>query len=108
LTHPIIDRTNKVSAVEIRPTDCDPNESPPSLGRRDRAALAAIVDELSQIKGEEPSSPGVIYFWRDLFEAIDAGIACGLAGVEGGLNPVADAGCAVAVGLMLDDDDDDD
>jgi hypothetical protein len=34
-------------------------------------------------------------------DAVDAGIACGLAGVEGGLNPVADAGCAVAAGNMI-------
>lgn len=104
--HPIIDSTQKVSAVHITRTDSDADGRSSSLGRTDRAALAAIVDELSQIKGEQPSSPGVIYFWRDLFEAIDAGIACGLAGVEAGLNPVADVGCPVAFGLMIDDDDD--
>jgi hypothetical protein len=49
----------------------------------------------------------VIYFWHELLEAIDTGIACGLAGVEGGLNPVADAGCVVAAGIMLGGDDDD-
>jgi hypothetical protein len=36
-----------------------------------------------------------------IIDAVDAGIACGLAGVEGGLNPIADAGCAVAAGNML-------
>ena len=41
-------------------------------------------------------------------DAIDAGIACGLAGVEGGLNPIADAGCAVATGNMLENDKKDD
>jgi hypothetical protein len=45
--------------------------------------------------------PGVL-------EAVDAGIACGLAGVEAGLNPIADAGCAVATGLMLGDGKEDD
>lgn len=105
--HPIIDKSKKVSSVGVTQPESDYSDGTPSLGRRDKAALAAIVDELRQIKGEQPSSPGVIFFWRDLFEAIDAGIACGLAAVEGGLNPLADAGCAVAFGLMLDDDDDD-
>jgi hypothetical protein len=36
-----------------------------------------------------------------IIDAVDTGIACGLAGVEGGLNPIADAGCAVAGGHML-------
>jgi hypothetical protein len=43
-----------------------------------------------------------------VLEAVDAGIACGLAGVEAGLNPIADAGCAVATGLMIGDEKEDD
>jgi hypothetical protein len=109
---PLVDTTEKaktkVTSVEITRTGSDSDGTSESLGPQDRAALAAIVDELSQFRGEQASSPGVIYFWRGLLEAIDAGIACGLAGVEGGLNPVADVGCSVAAGLMLDDDDDDD
>jgi hypothetical protein len=104
---PIAYSKKKVSSVEITRTDSDSDGRSASLGRRD-PALAAIVDELRQFRGEQPSSPGVIYFWRDFFEAIDAGIACGLAGVEAGANPIADAGCSVALGLFLDDDDDDD
>ncbi len=77
--HPIVDKMKKVSSVAITRTDSDSNVTPSSLGREDKAALAAIVDELQQIKGEQPSSPGVIFFWRGLLEAIDAGIACGLA-----------------------------
>jgi hypothetical protein len=44
----------------------------------------------------------------DVLDAVDAGIACGLAGVEAGLNPIADAGCAVATGKMLGDEKKDD
>jgi hypothetical protein len=43
-----------------------------------------------------------------VIDAVDAGIACGLAGVEGGLNPIADAGCAVAAGNMLGHEQQDD
>lgn len=103
--HPLSDKTKKVGSVGIAQTNSGSDSKSSSLGRRDKAALAAIVDDLQHIKEELPDSPGVIYFWRDLLEAIDAGIACGLAGVEGGLNPIADVGCSVAVGLMLDDDD---
>jgi hypothetical protein len=56
---------------------------------------------------KDSSAPGVPFFWHEFWEAIDAGIACGLAAVEGGINPVADAGCAVAAGIMLGGDDDD-
>src|SRR5205085_808759 len=107
--HPITGgakKGRKVTAVEI--TRMDSRGESSSLGRRDRAALAAIVDELSQFKeSSSTTAPGVAYFWHELWTAVDAGIACGLAGVEGGLNPIADAGCAVATGLTLDDDDDD-
>jgi hypothetical protein len=105
---PIRDREKKVSAVDITSGDSDADGASPSLSPHDRAALAAIVDELVQIKGDGEGSPGVIYFWRGFFEAVGAGIACGLAAVEGGLNPLADGDCIVAGGLMLGDDDDDD
>lgn len=107
--HPIANNAKKkVTAVEI--TRMGSSEASESLRSEERPALAAIVDELSQIKGsEEPSAPGVASrsFWHDLLGAIDTGIACGLAGVEAGANPIADAGCIAAAGAWLGDDDDD-
>lgn len=103
---PNVDSKKAVRTVDIAIEDVDSHGRHSSLEPRDRAALAAIVDELSLIRDEQSGSPGVIYFWRGLLEAIGAGIECGAAVVEGGLNPLADVGCSIAVGLMVSNDDD--
>jgi hypothetical protein len=81
-----------------------------SLGKQERVDLGSIVDELSQFQqGDQPSGPETS---ASIWGAIGAGIACGLAAVEGGANPLADADCAIAAGEVVsemeDDDDDDD
>jgi hypothetical protein len=100
--HPITNAKKKVTAVAI--TRKGSSGAIESLGTEERAALAAIVDELSQMK--ESSAPGVIFFWHQFWEAVGAGVACGLAAVEGGANPVADGECILATGNMLGGDDD--
>jgi hypothetical protein len=104
--HPITNNTKKkVTDVEI--TRMGSSQTSESLGAEERAALATMVDEFSQIK--ESIAPGVAFrsFWKDLLGAIDTGIACGLAGVEAGANPIADAACIAAASAWLGDDDDD-
>lgn len=109
--HPITNKAKKVTAVVITRMGSNGGRHS-SLTHSDRAALAIITDELSQFKasGGPTGASGrsvMRLSLRGALEAIDAGIACGLAGVEFGLNPLADAGCSVATGLMLGDDDDD-
>jgi hypothetical protein len=110
--HPLKDG-KKVKSVAV--TRLGSGKEGGQLSAHDRVALAVITDELAHLKATQGTvspggggTPGVIYFWKGLVEAIGAGIACGLAGVEGGLNPLADADCAIAAGTMLGDDDDDD
>ena len=108
--HPITNNgEKKVTAVEI--TREGSSKASQSLRTEERPALAAIVDELSQIKGSEDSSTLSVAsrsWWGDLMAAIDAGIACGLAAAEGGLNPIADVGCVAAFAGMVGDADDKD
>jgi hypothetical protein len=100
----------KVKAVTVQKIGSTPKEGAP-LSDQDRSALKEIIVELTKLgrdEGAEGSSGNVAYDLKGWLGAIDAGIACGLAGVEGGLNPIADVGCAVATGQWLADDDDDD
>jgi hypothetical protein len=75
-----------------------------------------ITDELKQFKASNnaaqsapTSRPGtqersVTSSLKALFTSVDVGIACGFAGVEGGLNPIADAGCLAAAGAAAMDE----
>jgi hypothetical protein len=101
--HPITSSAKEVTAVEIKRIDSSGPDL--SLGRKDRLALAAIVDELRQFK--ESSAPGVIYFWSQLLAVTEMVLACGAAVLEGAANPAADAACVLSAGHLPGPDDPD-
>lgn len=109
---PLRDKRGNIASVEVSRIG-GRGAAPGKLTADDRADLAKITDELSNFKsvelgdgcgGGSTGGTGVAYSWvGDFLKGLDVGIACGLAAVEGGANPVADVGCVAAVGAALDD-----
>lgn len=103
ILHPVTDKANKLTAVAV--TQMGPAGSPSPLSTAQRAALTMMVNELKEYKASRGAGPkrrdvDVGDVLRGMGEAVDTGIACGLAGAELGVNVLADAGCVVSFGLF--------
>jgi hypothetical protein len=107
--------TQKITGITVTQMGSSGVPIPSALTPAQLSALSLITNELQQYKASKTSSttgsglPGpakdregksVIGGWLG---AIDTGIACGLAGVEGGVNVLADAGCIAAYGAWQSD-----
>lgn len=109
--------TNNVTGIAV--TQMGSSGSPSALTPAQLSALTLITNELKQYKASPavgPTGLGLPAPARDRegksavgswLATIDTGIACGLAAVEGGANPIADAGCIAAYGAWSSDSDGD-
>jgi hypothetical protein len=103
--HPLLERGKKVTAVAITPMGSSGTPSP--LTPAQRAALALITNELTQFKAswaDGPVARDSNSDGRQALEAISVGIECGVAAVEGGVNPIEDVLCVIAFGELLGGD----
>jgi hypothetical protein len=118
---PVVDSaTKKITGITVTQMGSSGVPIPSALTPAQISALSLITNELQQFKASKTGGttgsglPGpakdregksAIGGWLG---AIDTGIACGLAGVEGGANLLADAGCIAAYGAWQSDDGDGD
>jgi hypothetical protein len=105
--HPLLNNAKKVTAVAV--TQMGGSGTPLPLTPAQKTALRQITNELKQFRASGAANPPATgrtarISLKGILEAVDAGIACGAAGAELGMNPIADAGCIVAVGAMTADD----
>jgi hypothetical protein len=116
---PVVDGSTK-NVTGITVTQMGSSQTPSTLTPAQLSALTLITNELKQYQASGSAGsagPGVPGPAKDgqrksavgsWLGTIDTGIACGLAAVEGGANPIADAGCIAAYGAWASDDGDGD
>jgi hypothetical protein len=116
--NPIVDAATK-SVTGIGVMQMGSSGITSTLTPAQKSALSLITNELKQFRASATAGPtglglpgtaenrqrkSALGSWLG---AIATGIDCGVAAVQGGIDPISDAGCVVAYGAWMDDSDDD-